>query len=82
MVSSGKGQEWIKDFSFTVLTVEQRWMVIAMGNATVAVIAATTAINTSYALNKSLDDSWIVVVIYSVALAIAVGIWLGINRRC
>jgi hypothetical protein len=52
-----------------------------MGNATVAVIAATTAINTSYALNKSPADSWIVVVIFSVALAIAVGIWLGINRR-
>lgn len=52
-----------------------------MGSPSITFIAVATATNTSYALNKSPDDSWIVVVIFSVALAIAIGIWLGINRR-
>ena len=56
-------------------------MVIAMGSPSITFIAAATARNTSYALHKSPDDFWIVLVVFSVAIAITVGIWLGINQK-
>lgn len=52
-----------------------------MGSPSITFIAAATATNTSYALSRNPDDSWIVLVVFSVALAAVVGIWLGINRR-